>query len=146
MERAELLPVTTLAYLGDAVYEVYVRERLVKSGPHRARELHREATRYVCARSQAQALVELLPSLSPVEEDVVRRARNSHPARVPKGSDQAEYRLSTAFEALVGFLHLSGERARLDRVVFLAMGQLDNSLVREDADLASSPTREDEGN
>ncbi|BDG62131.1 Mini-ribonuclease 3 [Caldinitratiruptor microaerophilus] len=120
--RPELLPALTLAYVGDAVHDLYVREWLVRQGGAQpAGRLHRAATAYVRAGAQAAALRALLPELSPVEADIVRRGRNARPAHAPRGADAAEYQAATAFEALVGYLYLSGQRERLRAVLARAV-------------------------
>lgn len=112
-----LLPPLTLAYVGDAVYEIFVRQRLLTLGHVRVNDLHKSAVRYVRANAQARALSALGPSLTEEEQDVARRGRNAKSHAAPKGSDGAEYAASTAFETLVGFLYLSGRAERLAEVL-----------------------------
>lgn len=102
-----------LAYVGDAVYELYVRQGLVAAGVHRPRDLHRQAVAQVQAPAQAAALKGLLPGLGDRERDVVRRARNARLSHVPRASSTADYHASTALEALIGYLYLTGETDRL---------------------------------
>ncbi|HEY3365099.1 MAG TPA: ribonuclease III domain-containing protein [Symbiobacteriaceae bacterium] len=127
MENPLLLPPLTLAYVGDAVYELWVRNRLLELGHVRVNDLHRTAVRYVRARAQAQALAELQPLLSEAEQDVARRGRNAKGHQAPKGSDPVEYGASTAFETLVGFLYLSGREERLEEVLSLTARYLEQS-------------------
>lgn len=115
--KPHLLPALTLAYIGDAVYELYVRRRLVAAGTCKVGRLHAAATRYVRAGAQAAAMRELMAKLSPEEEVVVRRGRNARAPNVPRGAAPAEYHLATAFEALVGYLYLSGSEERLQMVL-----------------------------
>lgn len=115
-----LLPPLTLAYVGDAVYELFVRQRLIALGHVRVNDLHRTAVRYVRANAQAKALATLATALSEEEQDVARRGRNAKSHAAPKGSDAAEYAASTAFETLVGFLYLSGRSERLGEVLAAA--------------------------
>lgn len=117
MERPQLLPPLTLAYVGDAVYELFVREHLLAAGYARVGDLHKRAVRFVRASAQARALTELLPDLTPAEQDIVRRARNAKGHAAPKGSDPVEYAAATSFEALVGYLHLGGEQERLQAIL-----------------------------
>jgi ribonuclease-3 family protein len=112
-----LLPPLSLAYVGDAVYELFVRQRLLTLGHVRVNDLHKSAVRYVRANAQARALAALGPSLTEEEQDVARRGRNAKSHAAPKGSDAAEYAASTAFETLVGFLYLSGRAERLAEVL-----------------------------
>lgn len=120
-EASRLHPLA-LAYVGDAVYDLFVRSRLVEAGHQRPGELHQRAVRYVRARAQAMAVRALLPRLSQAERAVVRRGRNARPGHLPKGASVAEYHLSSGFEALVGYLYLSGQAQRLTDVLRLAAG------------------------
>lgn len=124
-ERPELLPPLALAYIGDAVYELFIRERLLEGGARKVGELHSAATDYVRARAQAQALRTLQPDLTPVEQEVARRGRNSA-GRGPRSGDPAEYGQATAFEALVGYLYLSGARERLRQVLEAAVHAIED--------------------
>lgn len=107
---AELNPLV-LAYVGDAIYELFIREYVVSRPNHRPNHLHRTAIRYVSARAQAKALESL--DLNEQEQDVVRRGRNAKSGTVPKNTDILQYRYSTAFEALLGYLYYAGEFERL---------------------------------
>ena len=100
-----------LAYLGDAVYELLVREMLSER-PSKPGKMHQTALRYVACHGQAVAAEALMPTLTPEEADILRRGRNSHlhPAR---HNDPGEYALATGLEALFGYLHLKGDRDRL---------------------------------
>jgi ribonuclease-3 family protein len=120
MKNPLLLPPLTLAYVGDAVYELFVRRRLLELGHVRVNDLHKTAVRYVRAGAQARAIAELLPSLSEEEQDVVRRGRNAKSHAAPKGSDAAEYAASTSFETLTGYLYLAGRYERLEEVLATA--------------------------
>jgi len=111
------LPPLTLAYLGDALYEAFVRERLLDLGHVRVNDLHCHALRYVRAKAQAGVLAHILPDLTEREQDVVRRGRNAKGHAAPKSADAAEYAASTGFEALLGYLHLAGEEERLRQIL-----------------------------
>ena len=108
-----------LAYLGDSLYDLYVREHLIARGG-RVRALHREAITLVCAHAQSEALGRISDTLTEAEADVVRRARNcdQHP---PKNADPAEYHRATALEALVGWLYVTGQRDRMNEILQLAL-------------------------
>ncbi len=108
---AKQLSPLALAFLGDAVFELYVREKLLLQGNAPAQQLHRKAVGYVCARAQSKAVEEIAGLLSPDEESVYRRGRNAH-SRPPKNADVADYRRATGLEALFGYLHLCGETDR----------------------------------
>ncbi|SDJ09533.1 Mini-ribonuclease 3 [Natribacillus halophilus] len=104
-----------LAYIGDAVYELYVRERLLQAGYTRPHQLHAQATSYVSAQAQADLLQFWLKHerLDTDEKTIVRRGRNAKSGSVPKNIDVMTYRQSTGFEALIGYLHLQGKKERL---------------------------------
>lgn len=111
------LPASVLAYVGDAVYELFVRVGAVKATSVGSGALHKEVSARVRASAQARALHEILPRLTPEETDLVRRARNAKPSHLVRGVSPMIYRLSTAFEALLGYLFLSGCIDRLCEVV-----------------------------
>ncbi|MDI6872205.1 MAG: ribonuclease III domain-containing protein [Bacillota bacterium] len=102
-----------LAYVGDAVFELWVRERLARREPGRMVNLHRKAVALVRAPAQAALLRRLEGLLTPEEEEVVRRARNAKSGPAPRGVPVQDYRHATAFEALLGYLYLSGRTERL---------------------------------
>ena len=108
---AKQLSPLALAFLGDAVFELYVREKLLLQGNAPAQQLHRKAVGYVCARAQSKAVEEIAGLLTPDEESVYRRGRNTH-SHPPKNADVADYRRATGLEALFGYLHLCGETDR----------------------------------
>ncbi|MDQ7094086.1 ribonuclease III domain-containing protein [Desulfosporosinus sp. PR] len=102
----------TLAYLGDAVYELWVRTHLLELGHEKVKELHKQAIRYVCAGTQARILHALLPDLEDVEQQVVLRGRNAK-GSYPKNVDVVTYRHATAFESLIGYWQLTGQVQRM---------------------------------
>lgn len=113
----EALPPLTLAYVGDAVYELWVRTRLAtRTDVAKPRDLHRQALGWVRAEAQAAALEAIRPLLTAGELDIVRRARNQRPGHVT-AAGQAAYRLSTGFEALCGLLYLQGNEERLEELL-----------------------------
>lgn len=101
-----------LAYIGDAVFELAVRTHLTSASGAPVHDLHRQAEARVRATAQAQALARIESMLTDVEQDVARRARNTKSA-VPRSATVAEYRYSTALEAVLGYLFLAGELDRL---------------------------------
>ena len=108
-----------LAYLGDTVYDLYVRSHLVAKGG-RVGALHKRAIRYVCAHAQAEALSRVEEALTGEEAAVVRRARNTRQSP-PKNADPAEYHRATALEALIGYLYVTGRRERLRELLEMAL-------------------------
>ena len=117
VEREDAL---SLAYIGDAVYSLYVRERLVGTGITKVQVLHALATECICAKGQAEALGVIEPMLTETEIRLVRRARNAD-VNVPRSATVGEYRASTAFEALLGYLHRTGRRERLETLMETAL-------------------------
>ncbi|MEW8978305.1 MAG: ribonuclease III domain-containing protein [Symbiobacterium sp.] len=127
LENPLELPPLTLAYLGDALYETFVRERLLELGHVRVNDLHRHALRYVRATAQAEALQHLMPGLTEREQDVVRRGRNAKGHGAPKSADPVEYAASTGFEALLGYLYLSGQEERLRELLLAAAAYVEGT-------------------
>ena len=106
-----------LAYIGDSVFDVYVRGRLTVRGI-RSAEMHHQAVSHVNARAQAETLEALRPLLSQAEEAVVRRGRNANVHHAPpKGVTPQEYAGATALEALIGYLFLCGQSERLNELL-----------------------------
>lgn len=107
--------IITLAYLGDAIYEVYIREELIKQGIAKVEDLTKEATKYVSAKGQATILKTLIDNNYFTEEelDIIKRGRNYKRSSHPKHTDIVTYKHSTGFEALIGYLYLSGDHERL---------------------------------
>ena len=112
-EEVELMSPLTWAYIGDAVYELYIRNKLINETNLKPHKLHIEAIRYVKAKSQAEKLSEIYESLTDEEKDIVRRGRNTQNHHLPKNSNVQEYMYATAFEALIGYLYLTKQNARL---------------------------------
>ncbi|TWD90253.1 ribonuclease-3 family protein [Neobacillus bataviensis] len=124
---AKQLNSLALAYMGDAVFESYVRRHLLYSGKVRPNQLHRLATRYVSAKAQCQILFQMMDEKLLNEEEiaVVMRGRNAKSGTVPKNTDVQTYRYSTAFEALMGYLFLEGRLERLEELVETAFKYVD---------------------
>lgn len=116
---ARLLPPLALAYIGDAVYEVAVRQHVIARPNLRPHQLHLRSTSYVSAKAQATILSLLEPELTETEQDIVRQGRNAKSGTVPKNANVLDYRHATAFEALIGFLYYSGDHDRLRSLIAL---------------------------
>ena len=109
---------TTLAYMGDAVYEVRVREMLIEQDPHDVNKLHKMAVRYVSAAGQAKAMKKLAEGFLTEEEvRLYKRARNHRSMSRPRNTDPRIYKIATGFEALLGYLFLAEESERMDEVI-----------------------------
>ena len=107
----------TLAYIGDAVFDLIVRTMLVKRADEQVEKLHRKASRIVNAATQAQMLQKIRPQLTAQEESVVRRGRNASPHHTAKNASREEYLEATALEALIGYLYLKRDYERLTELI-----------------------------
>jgi ribonuclease-3 family protein len=110
-----------LAYLGDAVYELYVRSYLLGNGRVKVNNLHKQAVQFVQAKTQAQVLKALEGTLDDTEAGVVRRGRNTKSVHVPKNAEVIDYRHATALECLFGYLYLQGRHERIAEIFAYAL-------------------------
>jgi ribonuclease III family protein len=111
------LPALALAYVGDAVWDLTVRMRMLHFSENKPHIMHKKATNYVKAERQAYALHRLTPMLTEQEVSVVKRGRNAKPASMPKHATVTDYRHSTAFECLLGYLFVTNQYDRLQFLV-----------------------------
>ena len=116
-EEINLLSPLTWAYVGDCVYELYIRTKLVDKTNLKPNKLHIETTKYVKAKSQAEMLEKINGKLTDEEKDIVRRGRNAENHHLPKNSNVFEYSRATAFEALIGYLYLTKKFERLAEIL-----------------------------
>lgn len=123
-EPEEVLTMSPLtwAYVGDCVYELYVRTHLVKTTHLKPHKLHIEAIKYVKAGAQARILEKIYDELNEDEKDIVRRGRNTENHHLPKNSNVKEYMYATAFEALIGYLYLTKQNTRLQEILEKSVG------------------------
>ena len=121
------IPIPVMAYVGDAVFEVFARLNSLKTSEWKMNTLHRASVRLVKAESQAELLRLLEPHLSEVEKDIVRRGRNAKSGQVPRSVSAVLYRYSTAFETLVGYLYLTNRHRRIEEL-FSLIGLSDSSV------------------
>ena len=112
-----------LAHLGDAVYELLVRTYLCAHGKATGKGLHRATVELVRAPAQADAAEKILPLLTEEEQAVFRRGRNANVQSIPKNASRAQYQQATALEALIGWLYLRGEKARIEELFAVMMGE-----------------------
>lgn len=119
--------VISLAYLGDSVYEVYVREHLIKMGISLVEDLQREAIKYVSAKSQSKIVKWLTDNnyLNNDELDIIKRGRNYKRGSHPKNTDIITYKNSTGFEALIGYLYFDNKIDRLDEIIRYILEEYD---------------------
>ncbi len=113
--------VITLAYLGDAIYEVYVRNYLINKGIAKVEELQKKAIKYVSAKGQSNILNYLIDNkyLSDEEIEIVKRGRNYKRETHPKNTDIGTYKMATGFETLIGYLYLDDKKTRIDEIMNL---------------------------
>ena len=125
---------TALAYVGDAVYEVYIRERVLQMEKVHVDYLHKLAIGYVNNAGQARAVKQMMKEGFFTEEEValLKRARNHKTASKPRNADPVNYKLATAFEALIGWLHLDGRKDRMEEIIFRAIAIIEEPQQKEE--------------
>ena len=116
ISEVKLMPPLVWAYVGDNVYELFIRTYLVNNSKMNPHKLHVEAIKYVKAQAQAEILEELQEFLTDEEKDIVRRGRNAENHHLPKNANIADYSHATAFEALIGYLYLTKQDERLKEI------------------------------
>ena len=121
------MPALTLAYLGDTIYDLYVRTYLAETQYLKVHALHLEAARRVCAKGQAEAYYRIADLLSEEEQAAFRRGRNAHSGTVPKNADVRDYRVATGLESLFGHLYLKGEDRRIGELMRLILEQFETT-------------------
>ncbi|KGM95251.1 Mini-ribonuclease 3 [Clostridium novyi A str. 4552] len=120
-EAVQLNPLV-LAFVGDAIYEVFVRRYLVEQNQDMsAHKLHVKAVSYVKAHSQSEIMKQIKEALTEEEERIFKRGRNAKSGTVPKNADVREYRMATGFEALMGFLYLTNQLDRLNELMNMSI-------------------------
>ena len=118
-EEVNLLSPLIWAYIGDSVYELYIRTKLVNETKQKPHALHIESIKYVKAKAQAEILKEIEKELTEEEKNIVRRGRNAENHHLPKNANVQEYMHATAFEALIGYLYLTEQTERLQELLKL---------------------------
>ena len=106
----------TWAYVGDSVYELYIRTNLINNTKLKPHKLHIESIKYVKAKAQAELLQQLEDILTEEEKDIVRRGRNTKINHIAKNATVQDYIYATAFEALIGYLYLTKQEQRLETI------------------------------
>lgn len=112
-----MLSPLTWAYVGDCVYELYIRTKLINKTNLKPHKLHIETIKYVKAQAQAEFLKDIYEELTDDEKDIVRRGRNAENHHLPKNCDVQDYMYATAFEALIGYLYLTKQNDRLKQIL-----------------------------
>ena len=109
----------SLAFIGDSVFELFVREQLICMGNCPVNKLHKKSVKKVCCKAQAMFVENLLPILSEEELSIYKRGRNTHTKNTPKNADVSDYRSATGFEALFGYLYLKNDIKRLRELFYI---------------------------
>ncbi len=118
IEAKNMSPVS-LAFVGDGVYTLYIRTMLAKNSTAKAGALHKLASGYVKAESQAKAMISIQDRITPDEEYIYKRGRNAKTTNTAKNASMIEYKMATGFEALVGYLYLTGANDRLVEILHM---------------------------
>lgn len=130
VKNLQMVSTSVFAYIGDAVYETFVRKYVFDKGILRPDRLNSASVSYVRAEAQAMAYDRLLPELSVDEASVARRAKNHKITSMPKNVDPIIYKKATAFEALLGYLELKGEPDRVREIVFKAFEIIESEDIK----------------
>jgi ribonuclease-3 family protein len=117
LSEVKMLNPLVWAYVGDSVYELYVRVHLTNTSNAKPHKLHMESIKYIKAKAQADILDKIENNLTDDELDIVRRGRNTENHHVAKNADPADYTKATSFEALLGYLYLTKQDERLDEIL-----------------------------
>lgn len=129
VKDARLLSPLVLAYMGDCVYEIYVRRYLIcKYGDIKVNDMHKKATGFVKAKAQAMAVMALKEELDDAEWAMVKKGRNQKSCSMPKNAQASDYRYATGFETLIGYLYLSGLEDKLEAVIEKSIKLIENQI------------------
>lgn len=131
--QVECMSPAALAYMGDVLFEMFVRDNLLRQPQTNINQLHRKAITYVNASAQAWMVKQLSTMLTEEEQDAVRRGRNGKTGTVPRNADVTDYRYATGFEALLGWLYYQNKTARLIRVMETAVELLETARKEENS-------------
>lgn len=117
-----------LAFEGDAVYSMYIRRHLIFKGLTKPNKLHGEANKYVSAKAQASLISALLEAqlLTEKEQEIYKRGRNTNSHTKAKNADVVTYRMSTGFEAVLGYLHMTDQIQRLEELIAWCIAQVES--------------------
>jgi len=129
MSEEELRTMSPLvfAYIGDAIYEIYIRTYIIHRYKVKVNELHKMSTKFVKAEAQARIVHTLEGELTEEEWKMVKRGRNQKSGTVAKNASISDYRYATGFECLLGYLYLSGKRERIEEIINKAIGIIEEN-------------------
>ena len=119
-KEINLMSPLTWAYIGDCVYELYIRTKLVNETNLKPHALHIETIKHVKAKAQSEILKKIFEDLTDDEKEIVRRGRNAENHHLPKNATMEEYMYATAFESLIGYLYLTGKTERLQKILSIS--------------------------
>ncbi len=129
IKDVEMLAPLTLAYIGDGVYDLYIRTRLLKERVTPVHMLHKRTIVYVKAKAQAIVAHKIFERLTEKEQSVLKRGRNAKSATVPKNAELNDYKHATGFEALLGYLYLKKDFYRLKEILIMASEIIENNRI-----------------
>ncbi len=115
--EVNLMSPLTWAYIGDSVFELYIRNHLIQTTSLKPHKLHLQAIKYVKARAQREILARIKDSLTDKELEIVRRTRNTENHHIAKNANPDDYMYATAFEGLIGYLYLTENKDRLKEIL-----------------------------
>ncbi len=124
-KEARVMNPQVLAFVGDAVYSLYIRQRIVLTSNAKVKDLHSHVTGFVKARGQSNFIEKLLPVFSENEMSVFKRGRNYKTLSMAKNASPIDYKRATGLEAVFGYLYLSGNVARLNELLSMSIGEND---------------------
>ena len=119
LDKVNTMSPLTWAYIGDSVYETFIREHLINTTNLKPHKLHIEAIKFVSAKAQAQILERIQDILTDEEKEIVRRGRNTQNHHLPKNANPADYMHATSLESLIGYLYLTKQNERLNKILNL---------------------------
>jgi ribonuclease-3 family protein len=130
-EKARLYSPLALAYIGDSVYELMVRNLIVLENNMRVSTMHKRATEFVSARAQSEIMGAIANDLTDKELEIYKRGRNAKVHTMAKNMSVEDYKKSTGFEALIGYLFITGKKDRLDEIFKMAACHVENKKHKE---------------
>ena len=116
-----MMPPLVWAYIGDSIYEIFIRMHFVNTTKLNPHKLHIQTINYVKAKAQAEILNKIYDKLTEKEQEIVRRGRNAENHHLPKNANMKEYMYATAFEAVIGYLYLSKQDERLREILNMCL-------------------------
>jgi len=127
----EQMPPLVLAYIGDSVYDLYIKSMLVSSLKANVHQLHKYSVSFVMAHAQSEIIHKITSILTEHEQYIVKRGRNAKSGTIPKNANVTEYKYATGFEALIGYLYLKNDTERLMEILKLSVDIIKNILKNE---------------